>query len=445
MASNEHGPQIQIIAHRTTQADMSRKLSIRYYAEATGRAGTGVYLEHLLRFARTRVNAKVVQAHPTPWPLKTGDHGDPELDVVGMDAPQRPERRHGDVLRKLWRWMPRPLRMAHGELRQARAGGRLLRQAGDGDIVHLNTVSSLSSVLAAKMFTTSAVVATIHVLPGQATLGRDLMEALIEQAWAAMPDHLIAVSRSTKKAWVRRYRVNPAKITVIHNGIDVRRFRPGRPAADVRRELGIPAECRVLGVTGRLHPVKGHTYLLQALPDVVRQHPDVRLVLIGDGNLRAVLEEEVARLCLQEVVHFAGHRSDVADITNVYDIAVLPSLQECMPFAALEAMALGKPVVASRCGGIPELVQDGSTGLMVERRKPGMLAGAILKLLENPSLVRAMGDAGQQRVRAEFSVSEMLEKTFALYDVLASRRRRKLRLKGRKDDVERIRAESARD
>ena len=409
---------------------MSKRLTIRYYTEATGRAGTEVYLEHLLRHASERADVKVVHGRTVPWPLTMGSRGEPPLDVVSMEASRRRQRWYGATLRAIWRRMPRPLRMAHGELRQARAGGRLLRQAGDGDIVHLNTVSSLSSVLAAKMFTTSAVVATIHVLPGQATLGRDPMETLIEQAWAAMPDHLIAVSNSTEKAWVRRYRVNPAKITVIHNGIDVRRFRPGRPAADVRRELGIPAECRVLGVTGRLHPVKGHTYLLQALPDVIRQHPAVRLVLVGDGDLRAALEEEVARLCLREVVHFAGHRSDVADITNVYDIAVLPSLQECMPFAALEAMALAKPVVASRCGGIPELVQDGNTGLMVERRNPGMLAVAILKLLESPSLARAMGDAGQQRVRAEFSVRGMLERTFVLYDVLASRRRRKLRLSG---------------
>jgi len=409
---------------------MSKRLTIRYYTAATGRAGTEAYLEHLLRYASERADVKVIHAHTVPWPLTMGGRGGPPLDVISMEAPRRRQRWYGATLRAIWRRMPRPLRMAHGELRQARAGGRLLRQAGAGDIVHLNAVSSLSAVLAAKMFTTSAVVATIHVLPGQATLGRDPMETLIEQAWAAIPDHLIAVSMSTKKAWVRRYRVDPARITVIPNGIDVRRFRPRRPAAAVRRELGIPAECRVLGVTGRLHPVKGHTYLLQALPNVIRQHPDVRLVLLGDGDLRAVLEREVARLGLQEVVHFAGHRSDVADITNVYDIAVLPSLQECMPFAALEAMALGKPVVASRCGGIPELVRDGSTGLMVERRNPGMLAGAILKLLESPSLARAMGDAGQQRVRAEFSVREMLEKTFALYDVLAARRRRKLRLSG---------------
>ena len=409
---------------------MSKRLSIRYYTEAAGRAGTEAYLEDLLRYAAERADAKVIHARTVPWPLMMDGSGTPPPDLVSMEAPRRRQRWYSATLRAIWHRMPPSLRLLSGELRQALAGGRLLRQAGDSDIVHLNTVSSLSSALAAKVFTGSAVVATIHVLPGQATLGKDPTEALIEHVWAAMADHLIAVSRSTKKAWVKRYRVDPAKITVIHNGLDVHRFRPERPAADVRRELGIPAECRVLGLTGRLHPIKGHTYLLQALPEVIRQFPDVRLLLLGDGGLQAALEEEVVRLGLHEVVHFAGHRSDVADIANVYDIAVLPSLQECMPYAVLEAMALGKPVVASRCGGIPELVRDGITGLMVQRRNPAMLAAAILKLLANPSLALAMGDAGQQRVRAEFSVRGMLEKTFALYHALASRGRRKLRLSG---------------
>ena len=153
------------------------------------------------------------------------------------------------------------------------------------------------------------------------------------------------------------------------------------PGGDVRAEIGVPAGSPVIGVTARLHTIKGHAYLVQALPEVLRSVPDAHVVLTGDGPDRRDLERMVVGAGLGARVHFLGHRTDVPDVTQVYDVAVVPSLWECLPYVLMEAMALGKPVVASRVGGIPEVVADGVTGTLVPPRDSGALAAAIVDLL----------------------------------------------------------------
>jgi glycosyltransferase involved in cell wall biosynthesis len=143
--------------------------------------------------------------------------------------------------------------------------------------------------------------------------------------------------------------------------------------------------------------------------------PDVACVLIGEGPLRGALEARARALGVLERCRFTGARSDVADLVAALELVALPSRSEGLPFALLEAMALGRPVVATAVGGCPEVVEEGRTGLLVPAGDPAALAGAISRLLERPEEARAMGARGADRVRAEFTLARMVGGLEALY------------------------------
>jgi glycosyltransferase involved in cell wall biosynthesis len=296
------------------------------------------------------------------------------------------------------------------------------------DLLHFNDTGCQPALLAAKLAGTPWVIGTLHSLPRYTPESMDPAHRYIE--WVSMRslDVAIAVSKFTKEAWVRRIRVNPNRIRVIYNGINVAAFRPCNPAEELRVETGVPPRCPVIGVTARLYPLKGHRYLLDAMPQVLSAVPRAHLVVTGDGVLRAALEQQARALRIADRVHFLGFRADVADVTQLYDVAVLPSVSlECLPYALMEAMALRKPVVASRFSGIPEVVDDGVTGTLVPRRDPKALAEAIIDLLKNPDKARAFGEAGRRRVEEKFTQERMLNETFALYDELVRCRNRRQR------------------
>jgi glycosyltransferase involved in cell wall biosynthesis len=179
---------------------------------------------------------------------------------------------------------------------------------------------------------------------------------------------------------------------------------------------------RVLGVAGRLAPVKGIAYLIRALVWLRQEFPDVRLEIAGDGPQRPALESEAVTLGLTGAISFLGWREDLPSLFSRWDVFVQPSLEEAFPVVTLEAMAAGLPVVATNAGGLPELVQDAETGLLVPPEDPPALADALRKLLADPVLRRAMGRAGHVRVRERFSVHRMTDEITQVYeDILRSR------------------------
>jgi glycosyltransferase involved in cell wall biosynthesis len=163
-----------------------------------------------------------------------------------------------------------------------------------------------------------------------------------------------------------------------------------------------------------LLPIKGPMYLLKAMAGVWQSHPDTRLVYVGKGDLEAELKEEALRLGASNRVVFLGWRDDIPEIMNALDVFVLPSLNEGMGRVLVEAMAAGKPIVASRVGGILDLVKDGQNGLLVEPRDTSALCDAIEKLLADKTLRDAMGKRGKDLAQ-NFSVGTMVEKIDALY------------------------------
>ena len=291
-------------------------------------------------------------------------------------------------------------------------------------LLHVNDAGCEPAPVGARMLGVPVVTGTLHALPaydrGAMPWPRHLLEIVSMQCM----DVAIAVSEYTKRAWVDCAHVDPDRVRVIYNGIAALAFRPRRPAGEVREGIGVPAGCPIIGMTARLHPMKGHAYLLRAIPVVIRAVPEVHFVLAGDGELRLELEQAVQRAGLAEQVHILGHRTDVADLTQLYDVAVLPSVSlECLPYTLMEAMALAKPVVATRFSGIPEVVEDGVTGTLVLCRDAKALAAAIIDLLRHPDKARAFGEAGRRRVEEKFTQKRMLDETFALFAELIERKK----------------------
>jgi len=233
-------------------------------------------------------------------------------------------------------------------------------------------------------------------------------------------DVAIAISEEVRATEVERSGAPPSSVVVIPNGISVDRFAAPDQAAvtKLRRTWGVGADGFVIGTLARFHEQKGHRYLLDAQRIMLDRAPHTKLLLVGEGVLFESVRERASHLGIADSVILPGVRHEVPEILALLDLFVLPSLWEGLPISILEAMAAGKPVVATRVGGVPEVVVDGETGLLVPPRDPEALAGAIARLLRDPQLRHRMGQAGQERVREHFSVEQMVRRTETLYEEL---------------------------
>lgn len=227
----------------------------------------------------------------------------------------------------------------------------------------------------------------------------------------------IAVSYENKQNLVNIFGLPEEKITVIHPGVDVNRFQnlDSSKLRKIKEELQIPEDALVLTTIGRLHPEKGHQYLIKASKIVLSQFKDVIFLVVGEGELRDELQEMCNSLGLEDNFRYAGRRKEIPEILGLTDIFVLPSLFEGLPLVILEAMAAGKPVIASNISGIPEAVIDGATGILVPSQNEKELAGAIVDLLTNPIKRESMGEKGKERASKYFSHKRMIEMTKRLY------------------------------
>ena len=210
----------------------------------------------------------------------------------------------------------------------------------------------------------------------------------------------------------------PAERTVtVHEGIDIEHVRLA-PAVNVHEALWLPHHAPIVGNIGALVPHKGQRYLIDAAHLVVQRVPDARFVIFGEGELREHLERHIKEHHLEKHVLLAGFRTDVLGCLKAFDVFVMSSVTEGLGTSLLDAMACAKPIVATRAGGIPEVVEDGRTGTLVPPRDAHALADAIIPLLENEALRRRLGDAGLARVQERFSVERMVADTLAVYETV---------------------------
>jgi glycosyltransferase involved in cell wall biosynthesis len=210
------------------------------------------------------------------------------------------------------------------------------------------------------------------------------------------------------------------KVTVIPNGVHLSRFARNGNSSRLRNDLRLPPHAPLVAVLSRLDRVKGLEYFLEATTIVCRRFPEARFLIVGDDQAvdrpyKRELEGYAVRLGLGERVVFTGFRLDVPEVLSEITVSVLPSLSEGLSNVLLESMAAGVPVVATRVGGNPEVVEEGVTGLLVPPRDPQALASAMCRLLENPELASRFGRAGRQRVTEHFSIERMVQETERLY------------------------------
>ena len=231
-------------------------------------------------------------------------------------------------------------------------------------------------------------------------------QVALESRILARASRLVAITRAAGDFAVSRG-VAPERVAIIHIGVAPP--QPRRASDAVRRELGIATGAPIIGCVARLAPQKNHATLLLAASIVARRSPDAHFLLVGDGELRAELEARTADLGLGERVHFLGMRRDAADFLNACDVGVLASDRQegCSNFL-IEAALLGKPVVATTVGGIPEAVQQGETGLLVPPRDASAMADAMIALLGDRALSERLGRAAIAKARLEFSLDGMV-------------------------------------
>jgi glycosyltransferase involved in cell wall biosynthesis len=298
---------------------------------------------------------------------------------------------------------------------------RLIRKI-QPQIVHTHTSKAgLLGRLAAWMARVPIIIHTPHGHVFYGHFGRSLSRIFLqmEKLLGKITHHQIALTPEEGKDYLNLGVAKSKNISVIHSGIELRRFRKGaKQHTEKRKGLGIPPDSLLIGYVGWLIPIKGVTYLVNAMAEVVQRDPNSLLVLVGKGDENGEeeikLKKQVENLGLADNVRFLGWRPDVDEIMGCFDIFVLPSLNEGMGRVLVEAMAAGLPLVASRVGGIPDLVKDGKNGLLVPPANASALAKAISVLLKDKAQRKRMGATGKKMCRP-YSTEAMVEQIDDLY------------------------------
>jgi sugar transferase (PEP-CTERM/EpsH1 system associated) len=291
------------------------------------------------------------------------------------------------------------------------------------DIVHSHNWSTfLYSVAAARL---AGVPVAVHGEHGKDDTLRDARRILASRILARGVARVCAVSRDLAEEVVRDWGLPPERVARIPNGVDLDSFDGPPPSGELRRELGLAPDDRVVMNTGGFRTIKDHPTLLRAFAIVRREDPAVRLLLVGTGSPeapRAGLDRLAEDLGIADAVRFAGVRHDVPRVLRICDVYVNSSRFEGMSNTILEAMAAGKPVVATDVGGNPELVQEGVTGYLVPAGEEAPMAARLGALLRDSSLRDRMGAAGRGRIEAEHSMSGMVRAYTELYESTWSER-----------------------
>jgi len=285
-------------------------------------------------------------------------------------------------------------------------------------IVHtMLLTASLYGRLAAMLARVPIVIGSEH----NTYVDKRIRHAVAERLLMAGTARVVAASESVRDFYIRGVHVDPSKVEVIPTAVDWDHLRTTVERDELRRSLGIPAGAPVLTVIGRLTEQKGHILLLDALAATAgldRAH----LMVAGAGGLDDTLQRRADARGLSARVHFLGVRRDVGNLLNATDVFVLPSLWEGIPLALVLAMGAGVAVVSTEVGGVPEVVDNGRTGLLVPAGDAAALGGALAQLVADPVLRRRIGEAARAAVRPRFGVDAYVSAVTTLYDRLIRER-----------------------
>lgn len=270
------------------------------------------------------------------------------------------------------------------------------------DVIHTRNWGGMDGILAARIAGIDNVIHGEHGWGVEDPNGTDIKRRLIRRFCSRWVKGYTCVSRAMASWLARQVRVSKP-ITQIYNGVDANEYRPAADGRKIRSTLGLPEKAFTIGIVGRLDPIKDHLTLFSAFAAVRKTYPQTQLLVVGDGPERARLEGAAL-----PGIHFLGNRPDVPDIMKAMDLFVLSSINEGISNTLLEAMASGLPVIATRVGGNPELVDEGRTGMLVSVKDSTAMANAIQCYITHPELCRAHGKSGRERVLEGFSMETMV-------------------------------------
>jgi glycosyltransferase involved in cell wall biosynthesis len=228
--------------------------------------------------------------------------------------------------------------------------------------------------------------------------------------------HYIAVSRALKNRLVEERRISPDRVTVIYNGVELDRYNPNLKATtEVRRSLNITDDCFIIGTIGRLVYQKGFSYFLEAAKHIYSQKKHVRFVIVGHGVYETKLKSLAESMGISDICTFAGLRFDIAHILSALDVFVLPSILEGLPRTVIEAMAMGRPIVATDIDGVREQLRHNETGLLVPPADSKALAAAVLDILADQEKAEYLGFQARKDAERLFDLRQTLAKIATLY------------------------------
>lgn len=238
---------------------------------------------------------------------------------------------------------------------------------------------------------------------------------------------VIAISRPVMEHLIKDFKIPAEKIKYIRHGLDMQRFRDydEKTRQDLKHKLKIAPGAPVVGIIARLSLVKGHAFLIEAMPEVVKEFSAARLLIVGDGKSKdalLALRRLAEKLKVAENITFLPRVLDTSLMLSILDIFVMPSLQEGLGLSVMEAMAMSVPVIASAVGGIPDLIKDNRTGILVPPGDSSALSRAIVRLLENRDLRGELSKNAAGFIREEFSVTKMADETEAVYQEVLSQK-----------------------
>jgi glycosyltransferase involved in cell wall biosynthesis len=245
---------------------------------------------------------------------------------------------------------------------------------------------------------------------------RPILREVIDRITLPLSDHIVSNSTAGKK-WAQEKGVSDQKVSGRHNGRDFKTYNTANASPELRNEFGL-GDGPVLGTVGRLVMRKGHYDLLEALPRIVNEYPNVTLLLVGDGPEREGLESRAESLDCRDNVVFAGMRDDIPELLDLMDVFVFPSHYEGLPGALLEAMMAGLPIVATPVDGNKDLINDGITGLFIPPNDSKRITKRILQLLSDPGLQQELGDSASKFAKKEFTIEHMVLEFKDLYELL---------------------------
>ncbi len=300
------------------------------------------------------------------------------------------------------------------DLRVFSALFNLIKEKGFQIVQSCMFIATIFSTFPARVLKVPVILSEEHCIE----VWKRMHHKIIDKIVFSLLDKVIAVSEEVKNYMISNEEISPDKVFVLPNTADQKRFEDISLARDLRKELNISQNGPVIGIVGRLHTQKGHKYLFESLFEIKKVFSNVKVLVAGEGPLEQELKEYVHQMQLEENVIFLGRYEDILSVFNTIDVLVLPSLYEGQPVVILEAMMCEKPVVATSVGGIPELIENEKTGILVPPKNIEALSSSIIKILNEKEYAKYLAFNAKKRFLEYFTPERYVQRMECLYNKL---------------------------